>query len=260
MNIKVFVSTEVARQLNPLTLLPYLAYPDWLALKCVESKCNCSLSHAVFFCCCCCFLIYAWHLHNTTTANTSAAQKDRGVDSRCTRDFILISSWQSSQTAEFIISISLSPTHMHSRNVQTRCIDFICIKITLFCVAIVLSGLILTPFSDWTVFRTQLGHPGLFTHSPCFNLCSVLICVCKSSARWAVSSTELKDSLGSDSVSRVPEPASTRTVNSPVTGIARPFGSCGFQIGFPPRRDRKKNSDLIVIVHCSAMHIVDQAV
>lgn len=244
MNIKVFVSTEVARQLNPLTLLPYLAYPDWLALKCVENICNCSLSHAVFFFFFV-FLIYAWHLHNTTTANTSAAQKDRGVDSRCTRDFILISSWQSSQTdwrgtAEFIISISLSPTHMHSRNVQTRCIDFICIKITLFCVAIVLSGLILTPFSDWAVFRTQLGHPGLFTHSPCFNLCSVLICVCKSSARWAVSSTELKDSLGSDSVSRVPEPASTHTVNSPVTGIARPFGSCGFQIGFPPRRDRKK--------------------
>lgn len=59
-------------------------------------------------------------------------------------------------------------------------------------------------------FQTTTGSP-IVIYFPCLNLCNVLMCVylCKYSARWAVSSTELKDSLGSDSVSSVPELANT---------------------------------------------------
>lgn len=143
----------------------------------------------------------------------SAAQKDRNPSglcwATCTWDFILISSWQSSQTdwrgaVEFIISTS--PIGMHYRNDQSWCIDIICTKMTLFYFTFILYSLILTLLP---LYYCQTAIRSLrVVLSPGFNLCNVLICVCKCLPRWAASSTELKDSLGSDSLSRVHEPAS----------------------------------------------------
>lgn len=82
-------------------------------------------------------MAFAYYICNCRTQLHRKAE-DRPIYlcwSTCTRDFILISSWQSSQTdgrgsAEFIISISLSsslslyPTQMHVLSVKTWCIGF----------------------------------------------------------------------------------------------------------------------------------------
>lgn len=202
---KMFVSAEVAWQLNPLTLLPCLAYPDWLALKCVEKRMQLFIQpSSVFFL----SMAFAYYICNCRTQLHRKAE-DRPIYlcwSTCTRDFILISSWRCSQTdgrgsAEFIISISLScplflcipHTQMYSVS-KLDALVFICIKITLFCFAIILSSWILTLFR-LDPFQTTIRSPGV-VHSPCFNLCSVLICVCKCSARWAVSSTRAQGQFG----------------------------------------------------------------
>lgn len=141
---KVFVSTEVAWQLKSpgtfaLSCAPWLISPQ----VCRKHMQLFTQPYSVFFSI---HSIYIIHLH----LQNSASQKDRPIYlcwSTCTRDFILISSWRSSQTDgrgqdEFIISISLSlsPTHTYAHNVKTWCIGCICIKITLFCVAIILAS------------------------------------------------------------------------------------------------------------------------
>lgn len=118
----------------PWPPLPYLAYPRWLALQCVGNVCNCSVSHIASACVC--FLRMA--LHNTTTANTTAARIDRG-QSWVELDAQGISLWfhhgglvRQTWEAARIHNLHLPVSHTHTQvdNVQAWCIDFICIKIT----------------------------------------------------------------------------------------------------------------------------------
>lgn len=136
---------------------------------------------------------------------------------------MLISSWRSSQTegrgsAEFIISISpsvsLYPSHKHSHNVKTWCIGFICIKITLFCIAIILSSQILTIFFRLDSFQTVIRSPRV-VHCP-FSINAMFWYVCASvqpDGLWESSRTVWGVTQSAECPSQP-----THTVNSPVTG------------------------------------------
>lgn len=88
-------------------------------------------------------------------------------------------------------------------------------------------------FSDWTVFRPQIGHPLLLT--PPVSIYAKFWYVCasvKPDGLWVPQSSRTVWGV-TQSAESVSQPA--HTVNSPVTGMWGPFGNC-LQIGFPPQQ------------------------